>query len=130
MTHYIRRKASALHWFPAILVWLASCPDLHAEWSWNNDEAETSREGDRFVAMFHFHNAGTVPVTVEELFFSCSCAEYSFKATPAEAGKDGTLRVSFSGSTIPQSLDFFAIGSGSVTAKQLTVQVQTEKPPP
>ena len=107
-----------------VCFWFALCREAHSEWLWAHDEVVTSMAGGRLLAVFRFQNAGSGQVTVQELRFSCSCAKYSFKATAAEAEKDGTLQVFFPSDAMEETVEFVAFGSGGTTPKQLTVQIR------
>lgn len=113
----------------AVLFSFAWAQELRAGWSWKNDQSEAPLIEDHLVAEFIFHNTGAKPVTVKELQFACSCTEYSFKATPAEAGADGTLRIFLAPGSKETTLEVVVFGSEDTLPTPLKIRISKQVKP-
>ena len=100
--------------------------ELRADWAWKTDQSDAPLIEDHLVAEFVFHNTGTKAVAVKELQFACSCTEYSFKATPAEAGGDGTLRIFLAPGSKGTTLEVVVFGSEDTTPTPLKIQISKQ----
>ena len=98
-----------------------SLSNLQADWAWKSDRAAATLRDGQLVAEFAFHNGGNKPLSVTELLFTCSCMTFTFKATIAEAGGDGSIRIFLPPDTEDDSLVFVAFGSDEATPTPLSI---------
>jgi hypothetical protein len=102
---------------------LAPVLNVRAEWSWAETEVTAVPSGEQMVATFTFHNKGNKPITITELKFSCSCTDYSFKATTADSKGTGVVRIFLSRSDMEETRELVAFGPQETVPTLLTIRI-------
>jgi hypothetical protein len=117
---YLQRKV----FFPVMAgTALVIVPNLQADWSWAETEAMGIPSGDKVVAGFTFQNKGKKPVTVNELKFACSCAEFYFEASTVDPGGTGIVSIFLNQSSVEETRELVAFGPEETTPMPLTIRI-------